>query len=266
MKEFKKLDEQIQRLESHKKVVIRNYDKAKGDLYNENYYNIVSCSKIKFAHDIKCSNHQYSETEFKDWLIYFNLDCSVSEYLMKNMINFERKINSRVAYQISKLIAQNTLTAYEKNEIIQLINGSSVWKQVKDYDGREAWIYITKMTFGEMKQLLFWLLENKIQIYDKIVFEFPYLQLTRNNKTLAIKSKINELNNLRNCLFHFTPLTIYITYGKVKSGKLKNKYRKRAVNWIFRLNMNTLIFKYLQEIFDSSDNFIKIKNNQHKVG
>jgi len=184
---------------------------------------------------------------------------------MKNMLNFERIINSRVAYQISKLIEQEELTDYEQNEIFQLINSSTVWKQKREYDGREAWIYITKMTFGEMKQLLFWLLENRITVYAKIVFDFPYLQLSKNNKVLAVRGKINELNNLRNCLFHFTPLTIYVTYGKMKKGKLKNSHRKKAVTWIFQLNANRGIWTQLSELLEHSDRFIKIKNSQYKT-
>jgi len=265
MKKFKKLDEQIKRLENHKKIVVGNHRRARNDLYDGNYYNVISCSKIKFVQTIENNDHQYSESEFKEWMAYFRMDCKVSEYLMKNMLNFERIINSRVAYQISKLIEHENLTDHERNEIFQLINGSTVWKQQREYDGREAWIYITKMTFGEMKQLLFWLLENRIIVYAKIVFDFPYLQLTKSNKAPAIKSKINELNNLRNCLFHFTPLTIYVTYGKGGKGKLKNGSRKRAVSWIFNLNLDLQLQKHLQEIFISSDRFIKIKNSQYKT-
>ena len=263
MKKFKKLDEQIKRLVNHKKIVVDNHRRAKSDLYDGNYYNVISCSKIKFAQTIANNDHQYSDSEFKEWMTYFRMDCRVSEYLMKNMLNFERIINSRVAYQISKLIEHENLTDHERNEIFQLINGSTVWKQKREYDGREAWIYITKMTFGEMKQLLFWLLENRITVYAKVVFDFPYLQLSKNNKVPVIHGKINELNNLRNCLFHFTPLTIYVTYGKSKSGKLKNGYRKRTINWIFTLNMDLMIAEKLQEIFNHSDRFIKIKNSQH---
>jgi len=56
-----------------------------------------------------------------------------------------------------------------------------------------------------------------------------------------------------------------VTYGKDGKGKLKNGYRKRTVSWIFNLNLDLKLQKDLQEIFISSDRFIKIKNSQHKA-
>jgi len=42
MKKFKKLDEQIKRLEDHKKIVVGNHHRARNDLYDGNYYNVIS--------------------------------------------------------------------------------------------------------------------------------------------------------------------------------------------------------------------------------
>jgi len=239
MKQFKTLAEQVEFLESHKKVIINQRSKVKKDLYDSNYYNIISCSKIKFAEDIAQSNHIYSQTQFKEWLSYFELDCRVSKYLMQNILEFERRINSRVAYCVSELFDKNKLSNFEKNDLMQIIQKSKAWSSLEAYHGQEAWMYITKMTFGEMKKLAFWLLKHKPEVYKRIVIGYPFIQKEMNKKDHQIRDKFNELNNLRNCLFHFTPLNIYVTYGKARSGKLKNSQRKKAINWIFNLKMNS---------------------------
>jgi len=264
MKPFKTLDEQIQHLQQNKQVLIPRTTKAKQNLYDGNYYNVISCSKIKFAKNIAGKTHIYSETQFKDWLAYFQLDCQISKHLMQNMIDFERKLNSRIAYCVSELLENKDLTDYERNEIHQLIGSSNCWKGNLDYHGKEAWVFITKMTFGEMKQLIFWLLKNRPDIYDEVVLGLPYLGKVENTNK-KIRDKINELNNLRNCLFHFTPLTIYVTYGKTRTGKLKNKARKQAIKWLFDINRKADYVRYITEIFECSDKFCTIKNSQHKV-
>ena len=262
MKPFKTLNEQIEHLKQNKQVVVPFGIRAKQDLYDGNYYNVVSCSKIKFAENVVEKNHVYSKTQFKEWLAYFQLDCQISKYLMQNMIDFERKINSRIAYRISELLENGSLTDYEKNEIHQLIGNSSTWRGNFNYHGKEAWTYITKMTFGEMKQLIFWLLKNKPEIYDEVVVGLSFINRSPKNKDNKIIAKFNELNNLRNCLFHFTPLTIYITYGKAKKGKLKNNARKQVIHWVLKLRKCPEIEMFLTEMFDCSDNFIALKNSQ----
>jgi len=262
MKQFKSLDEQVEHLKNNKKVIFDDKEKAKKDLYDDNYYNIISCSKIKFAEDMAKKDHVYSQKQFKDWLAYFELDCRVSKYLMQNMIDFERKMNSRVAYRISELIEKNKLSNFEKNDLMQIIQKSQAWNSKEIYHGREAWVYITKMIFGEMKKLVFWPLKNRSDVYKKVVIDYPYFQTSKNNEESHIKAKFNELNNLRNCLFHFTPLTIYVTYGKSDFKKLDNRRRKLAIRWILQLSRNEGVLGDITEIFCSSDRFISLKNSQ----
>ncbi len=85
---------------------------------------------------------------------------------------------------------------------------------------------------------------------------------SKNTKT--IQNNLNELNNLRNHLFHFTPLNIYVTSGRGKNGILTTSKRKKAINFIYNLKDGT-IKSDIMAIYENADRFVTIKNNQHKV-
>lgn len=210
MKHFKSLDEQIDYLQSSKSIEFQDRDTAKNILLDCNYYNLISCGKVKFAIDIKEKSHIYENHDFDEWCDYFNTDCEVSEYLMSNLIEFERVINSRTAFYVGELIEKDLLTVREYNEVVQIIINADI-ENLDEYMGKETWKYISKMTFGRMKNILFWLLKNHADIYKKIIFGYSFLE---NGSDVQIKNRINDIVLLRNYLFHFTPLNLYLVYAK----------------------------------------------------
>ena len=208
-KPFLTLAEQCRHLEDNKSVIIEDVEKAKETLYNTNYYNIVTCGKVKFATNVSSDNeHIYKNSYFEDWEKYFIQDCDVSEYLMRNLIRFERKLNSRVAYHISELIKQNTLTSHAYNELMQIVKNN---RAGKGYSGSKTWAHVTHLTFSETKNVLLSLHRHHENIYHKIVQEYSFL---RKKKRSQVEKQLNELINLRNNVFHFRPINIYLIYGK----------------------------------------------------
>ena len=181
MKDFKTLDEQIHYLSQTKQISFESEEFASDEAYllNNNYYNVISCGKVKFASKLENGNHVYLESKFDDWVQYFQKDCEISEHLMKNVLNFERIINSRVAYYIGQLMETGIATEHERESIRQIIRSSKGVAAIKfvDYSGFETWKYITKMMFSDMKKLVFWLLENKKDIYIKVVKGYSFLQI-----------------------------------------------------------------------------------------
>jgi hypothetical protein len=254
-KKFKTLDEQIKHLDENKSVIFTDSVNAKRYLLDKNYYNVVSCGKVKFADEIKDNRHVYSKHNFEEWQNYFEEDCLVSEYLMGNMIDFERTINSRVAYYVSELIEKNLLKPVKRNEIIVQIKKAEI-KTLPDYAGKETWKYITKMTFGETKEILIWLFESQRSVFNKIVMGYDYL------RTGNVKQNFSNIVGLRNTLFHFTPLNVYLSFAKRYDGSYDNSYRKKTINFIFKLNPDVENKKILTQIFENSDKFVKIKNSQ----
>jgi len=266
MKQYFDLDKQIVHLAIDKSVMFEHAEikVAETMLRDYNYRNFVSCSKIKFAELIGSSLVMYKTASFKEWKSYFEMDGRVSKHLMGNLIDFERTINSRVSHHISQLMENNLLSNFERNVIIQIISQTKDRRDVNfsQYNGKETWIYVPKMTLGEMKELLFWLFKNKYAIYFEIVKEYMFLH----NKSNA-KKRFDEINRLRNNLFHFKPINVYITHGSQSNHrKLNNKYRKDAVKFILGLNRNRKTQFEVKQIFENSDNYVKIKNSQLDVG
>ena len=124
-KEFKVIDEQLEHLENNKSVRIHDREVACKVLFDSNYYNVVSCGKVKFAVGMVEKKHFYIESEFQEWIDYFEFDCKVSEYLMKNVIRIERTLNSRIAYCVSELVEKGNLNSEGRNDLIQKIKNTS---------------------------------------------------------------------------------------------------------------------------------------------
>lgn len=258
MKQFKSLDEQIDYLHDNKNIEFQDIDTAKNILLDCNYYNLISCGKVKFALDINKKSHVYEKHDFIEWCDYFDTDCQVSEYLMSNLIEFERIINSRTAFYVGELIEKDVLTTRQYNEIVEIIANAKI-ENLDDYIGQETWRYISKMTFGKMKNILFWLLDNHNETYKKVVLGYVFLE---NGTNAQIKNRINDIILLRNYLFHFTPLNLYLVYAVGKQGRLNNRFRIKVVNFILSLKSDGKIFSQLKEMIIHSNNFIKIKNSQ----
>ena len=258
-KEFKNLDEQLDYLHKEKNIYFQDRNLAKNILLDCNYYNLVSSGKIKFVVGISEEGHKYNPSQFDEWYKFFLYDCEVSEYLMNNLIEFERVINSRTSFYVGELIEKNFLSKRQHNEIAEIIINANI-ENLDDYIGKETWKYISKMTFGKMKNILFWLLNNNRNTYNKIVLGYHFLE---SGSDTQIKNKINEIVLLRNYLFHFTPLTLFLVYSIGKGGKLYNRYRIKIVNFILSQNYNEDISEKLLSLILCSNNFIKIKNS-HK--
>jgi len=262
MKDYFDIDKQILHLAIDKSVMFKHSELiiAERMLRDNNYRNFVSCSKIKFAELIGTNLIMYKTASFEDWKNYFEMDQKISKHLVSNLLDFELTINSRVSHYMSELIASNELTSRERHELVQII------KQIKDrnsmafskYDGQETWSYVSKMTFGEMKQLVFWFYDRKPDIYAKIIEGYSFLSKNARNR-------LNELNNLRNSLFHLTPLTIYLTYGVFRNKKLNNNERKKIVRWISDIAIYQEMREKINEVCANSDNYVKIKNSLRNV-
>jgi len=262
MNKYLSLDQQIVHLFVDKSVMFEReeIDFAKNILRDNNYRNFVSCSKVKFAEFIDEHLMMYKTAEFKEWRAYFELDCCVSEHLMKNLTLFERTLNSRVSYYISELMESNELSNFEKNEIVSKVKGIKTRNKIKfkNYTGDRSWFYISEMSFGEMKQLLLWIYYNRQTVYFELVKDYSFLYK-------HVRTRMDELNILRNNLFHNKPLTVYLTRGNIYNEKIINN-RFNATKWISEIKIHHSMRELINEVCESSINYIEIKNSLRKVG
>jgi len=257
MEKYFDLDQQIVYLAIDKSVMfeLSEIDIAKKLLRDNNYRNFVSCSKVKFAEFIDEHLMMYKTAEFKSWQAYFEIDCYVSEHLMKNLTRFERTLNSRISDYVSELMERKKLSNFEKNEIISKITCINSRNGVKfsRYNGNESWLYISEMSFGEMKQLLFWIYDNRRNDYFEVVKGYDFL-----NK--QIKIRMDELNRLRNNLFHNKSTTAYLTIRAVKNKKLISD-RIKLVKWVSEMAVHKELAKDVREICYYAQKYIENKNS-----
>jgi len=262
VREYFDLDKQIQHLVIDKSLLISHKDLKVIEevLIDQSYQYFVNCSKIKQAEYFEPNLKMYKTAPFHEWCDYFAMDKKVCKHLIGNLVDFEQTINSRISHYLSGLMARNELMDYEQNEIILIISQMRDRKDVQfsRYKGEETWNYVSKMTFGEMKQLVFWLYENQLDIYLKVIHGYSFM---RKN----VKKRFDELNRLRNSLFHLVPLSIYLTKGSVRNRKLNNNERKKVVRWLSKRSASMEMKQAIDNICFYADNYVKIKNSLRNV-
>jgi len=256
IKSFKTLDEQLSYLTFHKKVDFEQRQNAKQVLFDSNYYNLISCGKIKFAHEIREQKHHYDVSTFTDWEAYFEKDYRLSEHLMINVLAFERVINSRTAYLISELIAHEKLSEAEFESLVHTIQGKYNYTNYKDVN---TWEHITKKTFGELRHIIKWLWRNRKTETVLQIFEgYPFLK----NHTLKL---LDELVNLRNNSFYFRPINIYLVYGNTRGHHSQYKTQKKIVEAMCFQTPCDIVKPYMIEIFRNTKRFIDIKKQSISI-
>ena len=251
IKKFLTLEGQVEKLRN-KNVVIDDTDIEK-ILCDNNYYNLVSCSKIKFATERNPDgSYIYPPSNFTDWLLYFDIDCTLVGDIMKNILHFERVVNSRTAYYVSELLHSGTLC----NKSIDTLNDAIAGRlNSTHYQGNEPWKHIAHKTFGELRQIIKWLWRNnKRDIVRKIFANYPFLK----NNTLNI---LDEIVNLRNSVFHFVPISIYLTYDKSQYN-----IRKKVIEYMYFENPAHISKNDMVEIFRETKKFVTIKKQPISIG
>jgi len=254
MEDYFNLTKQIRHLVIDKSVMVsfKELGEIKKILRDNSYHYFVNCSKIKQAEFFEPNLLMYKTALFEEWCGYFEMDRKARKHIVNNLLDFELTINSRVVNYISQLMSSKNLTDYERNEIILIVSQMRNRSEVdfSSYKGQKSWYFISKMTFGEMKRLVFWLYEVRRDFYFEVVEGYPFL-----NKD--VKKRFDELNRLRNNLFHLTPLSIYLT-------ERDHKRRKKIVKLVSKLSTSQEMKKVINEICFYADNYVKIKNSLRK--
>jgi len=256
-KQFLTLQEQISFLET-KNIRVPQTSNNMRILRDSNYYNMISCSKVKFALGRELNGkYIYGESHFKAWVQYFKKDRNVSEHLMKNLLRFEQIINSRTAYYVSLLFENDEISDVEKASLRQAIKG---YRNSTNYKGEETWVHISNKTFGELRYIIKWLWKSN---YKAIVGEiFEGYDFYRNN----FLRKLDETVSLRNNIFHFRPLNIYLIYGTEKTRQSHYGVRREVVEEIFFQRPIVKIKHEMIEILNETKRFNGIKKRPNSIG
>jgi len=255
-KRFLTLNHQILKLEK-KNIHVPKTRHTLQLLRDSNYINLVSCSKVKFASGrFTSGQYQYNPSQFKDWVKYYRQDCSVSKHLMNNLLDFEKTINSRTAYYVSELLESSNLTIIEEASLKDTIKGH---KNRTKYDGEKTWEHIAQKTFGELRYIIKWLWINKQKdVLNNIFEDYEFFDN-------HLMRKLDEIVNLRNNIFHFRPLNIYLVYGTKTKNHSNYHLRTEVVKEIFFQRANKVVKGNLVEIFENTKKFNGIKKQPNFI-
>ncbi|MGL5042540.1 MAG: Abi family protein [Culicoidibacterales bacterium] len=225
-KRFKTLDDQIEYLEKSKNIVFGDKEKAKIFLLENNYFNVVSSTKIFFCKAYN-NGHLYESTKFDEWILRYTNDQNLSFIVFRYIALIEKKINSKLAYYVSEMIEDKYFTEKELSMVKDVINNSiRNGRKLPAYNFEETWVYITNFTFGGTHALIKKLRIMRDYRSDKgenfRLISDVISEVEKINSKLNIKKDIHYLIELRNFAGHNIPLNIFIM-----SGSTKNDRRKR---------------------------------------
>ena len=241
-KPFKSINEQVQYLKENKQISFSDEESAKIYLLHHNYYNVISVAKVRFVSYFKDGKKYYLPSQFEMWQDYYEKDVILSKKLILRVADLEKEINSKLAYYLSEMIETGRINHNLKYRIKNIIN-HDMNNKAKDYVFSETWTYVTQSTFGTVVKI--------IDCLDKV------MQKKILPKSFGIKS-IKELKNLRNNLFHLTPLNIYLTTSKNTNQQIK----QRRFSLVAKLLRDD---ETLAEVVTNCKRYAKIKENTTKV-
>ncbi|MGL5042538.1 MAG: Abi family protein [Culicoidibacterales bacterium] len=212
--------------------------------------------------------HKYPETKFSSWESYYAGDCALSNNIRESLIDLERNINSKLAYQLSKMIDDNVLDNWEKlllkTRIDNIVEKNIILSNSKEeYHFFETWKIVNAFNFGDTLEVLKWF-DNACNKRGRNK-RGEMLRAYWNDLELKFSLKdLCELKNMRNAVSHFTPLTIYLTTS------LKAKNTKHKINLIKKITEGSLMYekeiRILDLIEERAINFVTVKNMDNKKG
>jgi len=219
MKEFKKIDEQIDLLKS-RNVSFRDETKAKIILKNNNYYNVINGYKDLF---LDCSNStNYKEsTTFEEIYSLYEFDRQLRNIFLEYILKIENSLRSLIAYYFSKVYGNDNYLILNNFETFQNSNASKEKKekQIKfiqsligninknistniektyinhymtEYGFCPLWVLVNIMSFGDICNF-YRLMKQKERV--KVAQEF---NINENN----LSSLLNILCKTRNLCAH----------------------------------------------------------------
>ena len=142
------------------------------------------------------------------------------------------------------------------HEHASLRNAIKGYQNRTNYNGSKTWEHIAQKTFGELRYIIKWLWNNKqSSVLNKIFAGYDFFDK-------YLMRKLDEIVNLRNNIFHFRPLNIYLVYGTKTNNCSNYHLRKEIVEDIFNLNVNKSTKSDMIDIMKATKRFNGIKNGR----
>lgn len=200
-KHFFTYDEQIEKLEKEKHLIISDFAFAKNTLQKLSYFSLIGGYKDLFKHK-PSGNYLYGVT-FEEITAFYYFDEKLRTLFLKYILHVERQLKSMLSYhfcekygeqQTAYLTTENyNYTPKTSSKINQLIttlthtislpsNYSYITHYVITYDNIPLWVAINALTFGQVSKMYQYTtsdIRTKISVNFSNISEVQLHQLIR---------------------------------------------------------------------------------------
>lgn len=284
-KPFLTIEKQIQHLEHNRNLTINNSKKLEFYLSNYNFQNIINGYNDPFMKGFRRQNNQFLDDINENAIIdLFNFDRSISNLLLSNIQNIERKFNTSFCYIVAQVMNNNNLPngdiinhldiIFKKikiNESRKILNNvykvSSNNILFKKYNKQPSlipiWTYGIYFSFGDLLKL-FKNLKEEIQV---MIIQFNFCCFKNTNDFITIMSIIKNIRN--RCCHNNVVYNLKIKKTNIKLNQFinnnHNKYNSiKLYDFVLLLDKVNNINKYensLKSVFQKKlDKFLKSNN------
>ncbi len=115
-KSFKNVIDQIRLLRS-RGLQINNFQSAKKNLLDKNYFNLINGFETLLLDDSKKTTKKYSKKSFDDFIRLHDFDLQLSTCILQKISEFETKLKTSIAYHFCK---NHCSTLLENNNYIEI--------------------------------------------------------------------------------------------------------------------------------------------------
>ena len=268
MKEFKTIDEQIDKL-LEKELIIDDIETTKSILEFENYYNLINGYKELFTCKYSEKEKFIKDTHFNEVYAVYNFDSNIRSIFMKYILKCENYIKSKIIYTFcynhrekDYLKIENFNNTNDKkikyiNKLIndinldverQTVNKKGMLIHYKEnYDYIPLWVVSIILTFGKTSKF-YELMKNKEQCQISKSFKLFPEHLIR---------YLNSLTLIRNICAHSERLYNFKYRNRIKDIDIHEKLNitKEKGNYICGTNDLFSIVIILKKL---------LKNNEFK--
>lgn len=284
-KPFLTIKEQIKHLIQNRNLTVNNSKKLEFYLSNYNFQNIINGYNDPFMKGFRRANNQFLDNVNQDSIIeLFNFDRSISNLLLSNIQNIERKFNTSFCYIVAQTMNDNGFSngdimnaldlVFKKqrinesrcilNEVYQRSINNILFKKYEEQPQLiPIWTYGIYFSFGDLLKL-FTCLKKEIQI---MIIKFNFCCFQNTNDFIEIMWIIKNIRN--RCCHNNVVYNLKIKNNNVKLNQFidinNNKNNSiKLYDFILLLDKVNNINKYentLKSVFQKKiDKFLKSNN------
>lgn len=210
-KKFLQINEQIKHIEEKKgiEIDIKRKELCRF-LLDYNYFNVINSSKILYAENRENGNHVYKNVKISNLILSYKEMNNLELQLLKKIKDIEIKLNSHIAFEISKRYKEGVLDRRIRNYYCDKVRTTKFKFKLEKWSDDDlcenAYKLVTNLSFGVSLMLL---------------AKFDNAFRSKVGSVLALNyDEMRTAQTLRNYLAHNTPLLVALTNSRESDKRI----------------------------------------------